>query len=291
MFQDFRPFRVAAGDVQIAGCIGGSGPPLLLLHGHPQTRTIWHKIAVRLTEHYTVVATDLRGYGASSKPQSQSDHSTYSKRAMAADQVAVMRSLGFNSFFVCSHDRGARVTHRLCMDSPNTVRKAILLDIAPTLAMYEQTSRAFATAYFHWFLLIQPSPFPETLISANPDAYIDAVMGQRFAGMTPFTPEAQAAYRAALRSEGAVHAMCEDYRASASIDLEHDRIDREQGRRVRCPLHVLWGSKGIVGSLFDPLHEWSLVAERVSGHALDCGHYIAEEAPDALLQEITENLV
>ena len=291
MFQDFRSFRVAAGDVHIAGCVGGSGPPLLLLHGHPQTRTIWHKIAGRLTEHYTVVATDLRGYGASSKPQSQSDHSTYSKRAMAADQVAVMRSLGFNSFFVCSHDRGARVTHRLCMDSPNTVRKAILLDIAPTLAMYEQTSRAFATAYFHWFLLIQPSPFPETLISANPDAYIDAVMGQRFAGMTPFTPEAQAAYRAALRSEGAVHAMCEDYRASASIDLEHDRIDREQGRRVRCPLHVLWGSKGIVGSLFDPLHEWSLVAERVSGHALDCGHYIAEEAPDALLQEITENLV
>ena len=213
MFHNFRSFRIAAGDVHIDGCVGGSGPPLLLLHGHPQTRVIWHKTAERLAEHYTVVATDLRGYGASSKPHSQPDHSTYSKRAMAADQVAVMRSLGFDSFFVCAHDRGARVTHRLCMDAPNAVRKAILLDIAPTLAMYEKTNRAFATAYFHWFFLIQPRPFPETLIGADPDAYIDAVMGQRFAGMTPFTPEAQAAYRAALRSEGAVHAMCEDYRA------------------------------------------------------------------------------
>ena len=291
MFENFRSFHIPAGDVQIAGCVGGSGPPLLLLHGHPQTHVIWHKIAGRLAEDYTVVATDLRGYGASSKPPGQSDHSTYSKRAMAADQVAVMRSLGFDSFFVCAHDRGARVTHRLCMDSPNAVRKAILLDIAPTLAMYEQTNRAFATAYFHWFFLIQPSPFPETMIGADPDAYIDAVMGQRFAGMTPFTPEAQAAYRSALRSEGAVHAMCEDYRASASIDLEHDRLDREHGRRVRCPLHVLWGSKGIVGRLFDPLHEWGLVAEQVSGHVVDCGHYIPEEASDVLVQEITATLL
>lgn len=286
MFKNFHPIRVQTSGASIAGQMGGSGPPLLLLHGHPQTHMIWHKIADALAEHYTVVATDLRGYGASSKPQGQADHSTYSKRAMASDQVEVMQSLGFDTFFVCAHDRGARVAHRLCMDSPAAVRKAILLDIAPTLAMYDQTNRAFATAYFHWFFLIQPSPLPERLIGADPDAYIDAVMGNRSAGMAPFTPEAQNAYRAALRSEGAVHAMCEDYRASASIDLDHDHLDRLQGRRVTCPLHVLWGRQGIVGRLFDPLHAWSQVAEHVSGHELDCGHYIPEEAPDALLQEI-----
>ncbi|SCC94255.1 Fluoroacetate dehalogenase [Thiomonas sp. X19] len=290
MFKNFHPIRIQTGSSSIAGRIGGSGPPLLLLHGHPQTHMIWHKIADALTAHYTVVATDLRGYGASSKPQGQADHSTYSKRAMAADQVAVMQSLGFESFFICAHDRGARVAHRLCLDSPAAIRKAILLDIAPTLAMYEQTNRAFATAYFHWFFLIQPYPFPEKLISSDPDAYIDAVMGNRSAGMTPFTPEAQGAYRSALRSEGAVHAMCEDYRASATIDLDHDRWDRQQGRRVTCPLHVLWGQQGIVGRLFDPLREWGQVAEQVSGHALDCGHYIPEEAPDALLQEIHATL-
>ncbi len=290
MFKNFHPICIQAGSVKIAGRMGGSGPPLLLLHGHPQTHMIWHKIADELAAHYTVVATDLRGYGASSKPTGQADHSTYSKRAMAADQAAVMQSLGFESFFVCAHDRGARVAHRLCLDSPAAIRKAILLDIAPTLAMYEQTNRAFATAYFHWFFLIQPSPFPETLISRDPDAYIDAVMGNRSAGMAPFTPEAQDAYRSALRSEGAVHAMCEDYRASATIDLEHDRQDRLQGRRITCPLRVLWGSKGIVGRLFDPLREWSQVAEQVSGHALDCGHYIPEEAPEALFEAIRTTL-
>ncbi len=286
MFKNFHPIRIQTGTSSIAGRMGGSGPPLLLLHGHPQTHMIWHKIADALTAHYTVVATDLRGYGASSKPPGQADHSTYSKRAMAEDQVAVMQSLGFESFDICAHDRGARVAHRLCLDAPAAVRKAILLDIAPTLSMYEQTNRAFATAYFHWFFLIQPAPFPEKLINSDPDAYIDAVMGNRSAGMAPFTPEAQEAYRSALRSEGAVQAMCEDYRASATIDLDHDRWDRQQGRRITSPLRVLWGRQGIVGRLFDPLREWSQVAEQVSGRALDCGHYIPEEAPDALLEEI-----
>jgi haloacetate dehalogenase len=240
-----------------------------------------------LAERYTVVATDLRGYGVSSKPQGLADHSTYSKRAMAADQVAVMRTFGFETFFICAHDRGARVTHRLCLDFPRAVRKAILLDIAPTRAMYEQTNRAFATAYFHWLFLIQPEPLPELLIGANPDAYIDAVMGNRSAGMAPFTPEVQQAYRSTLRSPGAVHAMCEDYRASSTIDLEHDR---EHGQSVACPLRVLWGRRGIVGRLFDPLHEWRQVATDVTGRELDSGHYIPEEAPEALLAEIQDFL-
>lgn len=286
MFDAFTAHRIAAGDVEIATWIAGNGPPLLLLHGHPQTHLIWHKIADRLTQRYTVVATDLRGYGDSSKPAGAPDHANYSKRAMAADQLAVMRHFGFDRFVVCAHDRGARVTHRLCVDAPDAVEKAILLDIAPTLAMYEQAGRDFATAYFHWFFLIQPAPLPERLIGADPDAYIDGVMGSRHAGMRPFSPEALQAYRTALRRPGAVHAMCEDYRAAASIDLEHDRADRDAGRRVTCPLHVLWGERGIVGRLFDPLAEWRRVAEQVSGHAVDCGHYIPEERPDPLHDEI-----
>ncbi len=286
MFDAFTAHRIAAGDVEIAAWIAGNGPPLLLLHGHPQTHVIWHKIVDRLTQRYTVVATDLRGYGDSSKPAGAPDHANYSKRAMAADQLAVMRHFGFDRFVVCAHDRGARVTHRLCVDAPEAVEKAILLDIAPTLAMYEQAGRDFATAYFHWFFLIQPAPLPERLIGADPDAYIDGVMGSRHAGMRPFSPEALQAYRTALRRPGAVHAMCEDYRAAASIDLEHDRADRDAGRRVTCPLHVLWGERGIVGRLFDPLAEWRRVAEQVSGHAVDCGHYIPEERPDALHDEI-----
>jgi len=285
-FEDFTPFRVTAGDVDIYGVKGGAGPPLLLLHGHPQSHLIWRRCAAQLAEHFTVIATDLRGYGASGKPPSDATHMPYSKRAMAADQVAVMRHFGFERFLVCAHDRGARVAHRMALDHPDAVERLMLLDIAPTLAMYEATDRTFATLYFHWFFLIQPEPLPETLIEANPDVYVDRVMGSRHAGLAPFEPEVLAEYRKALREPGAVHAMCEDYRASATIDLEHDRADIERGHKIGCPLRVLWGAEGVIERCFEPIAEWRKVARDVSGRSVPCGHYIPEEAPSELIAEM-----
>lgn len=287
MFEGFRSFDITHGDINIHGRIGGSGPPLLLLHGHPQTHVIWHRLAEPLARRFTVVATDLRGYGDSSKPAGEPDHANYSKRAMAADQVTVMRELGFESFLLCGHDRGGRVAHRLVMDHPDAVKKLMLLDIAPTLAMYEQTDRAFASAYFHWFFLIQPAPLPETLIEASPADYITRTMGGRHTSLDAFDPAAIAEYQRCLAQPGAAHALCEDYRAANTIDLEHDRADREAGRKIRCPVSVLWGRHGIIERCFDPLSEWRAVAERVEGEALACGHYIPEEAPEALLGHIT----
>ena len=286
MFEGFRSFDIAHGDVDIHGRIGGSGPPLLLLHGHPQTHVIWHRLAATLANHFTVVVTDLRGYGDSSKPLGEPDHANYSKRAMADDQLAVMRELGFERFYLCGHDRGGRVAHRLVMDHPEAVEKLMLLDIAPTLAMYEQTDRTFATAYFHWFFLIQPAPLPETLIEASPADYITRTMGGRHASLEAFDPAAIAEYQRCLAQPGAAHALCEDYRASNGIDLEHDRADREAGRRITCPVSVLWGKHGIIERCFEPLAEWRAVAERVEGEALPCGHYIPEEAPQALLERL-----
>lgn len=272
--------------ITINAIVGGSGPPLLLLHGHPQTHAIWHRVAPRLAEHFTVVACDLRGYGESSKPQGAPDHANYSKRAMAADMVAVMQSLGFATFRVLAHDRGARVAHRLALDHPQAVERMALLDIAPTLAMYEQTSDAFARAYWHWFFLIQPAPLPERLIESDPAAYVRDVMGKRSAGLAPFDPRALAEYQRCLALPGAAHGICEDYRAAATIDLEHDRFDRDAGNRLALPLMVLWGEQGVVGRCFDPLKEWQRVAADVQGGALPCGHYIAEEAPDMLLERV-----
>ena len=271
------------GGVEIAVTIGGSGPPLLLLHGHPQTRAIWHRVAPALAAHFTLVAADLRGYGDSSKPAGTSDHGNYSKRAMAADQVALMRLLGFDRFRVLAHDRGARVAHRLAADHPEAVSHIVLLDIAPTLAMYEQTSEGFARAYWHWFFLIQPAPLPERLIEADPAAYLRDVMGRRSAGLAPFDPRALAEYTRCLALRGSAHGLCEDYRAAAGIDLMHDRSDRDAGRMLPMPLLALWGEEGVVHRCFKPLDEWRRVASDAEGEALPCGHYIAEEAPDALL--------
>jgi haloacetate dehalogenase len=287
LFPHFRALQVEIDPtVTINAIVGGSGPPLLLLHGHPQTHAIWHRVAPRLAEHFTVVACDLRGYGDSSKPQGAPDHANYSKRAMAADMVAVMQSLGFATFRVLAHDRGARVAHRLALDHPQAVERMALLDIAPTLAMYEQTSDAFARAYWHWFFLIQPAPLPERLIEADPAAYVRDVMGKRSAGLAPFDPRALAEYQRCLALPGAAHGICEDYRAAATIDLEHDRFDRDAGNRLALPLMVLWGEQGVVGRCFDPLAEWQRVAADVQGGALPCGHYIAEEAPDTLLERV-----
>jgi len=287
LFPHFRALQVEIDPtVTINAIVGGSGPPLLLLHGHPQTHAIWHRVAPRLAEHFTVVACDLRGYGESSKPQGAPDHANYSKRAMAADMVAVMQSLGFATFRVLAHDRGARVAHRLAQDHPQAVERMALLDIAPTLAMYEQTSDTFARAYWHWFFLIQPAPLPERLIEADPAAYVRDVMGKRSAGLAPFDPRALAEYQRCLALPGAAHGICEDYRAAATIDLEHDRFDRDAGNRLALPLMVLWGEQGVVGRCFDPLAEWQRVAADVQGGALPCGHYIAEEAPDALFERV-----
>ena len=269
--------------ITISAMVGGQGSGLLLLHGHPQTLAIWHKVAPTLARHFTVVAADLRGYGDSSKPEGGPDHATYAKRSMAQDMVALMQQLGFDRFAVLAHDRGARVAHRLAMDHPQAVTRMALLDIAPTLAMYTQTTEAFARAYWHWFFLIQPQPLPERLIQADPAGYVTEVMGKRSAGLAPFDPRALAEYQRCLALPGAAHGLCEDYRASAGIDLLHDQEDIAQGRRLQMPVQVLWGAQGVVQRCFEPLKEWHKVAEQVSGEALPCGHYIAEEAPETLL--------
>ncbi|MDB5893205.1 MAG: alpha/beta hydrolase [Rhodoferax sp.] len=261
----------------------GKAPPLLMLHGHPQTHALWHKVAPVLARHFTLVLADLRGYGASSKPVGDDDHANYSRRTMARDMLRVMQSLGHQRFSVLAHDRGARVAHRLAADHGDAVERLVLLDIAPTLAMYEQTGEAFARAYWHWFFLIQPAPMPERLIEADPAAYLSEVMGGRSAGLSPFDPRAFEAYNRALQGPGAAHGLCEDYRASASIDLVHDRADRDAGHRLAMPLMVLWGEEGVVHRCFKPLQEWCRVAANVRGETLPCGHYVAEEAPDALL--------
>jgi len=286
MFEGFATHRIDHDGVPIHAVVGGEGPPLLLLHGHPQTHVIWHKVAGELARHFTVVATDLRGYGDSGKPAGLPDHANYSKRVMAADQLAVMRALGFERFRVLAHDRGGRVAHRLAVDHPQAVEKLVTLDIAPTLAMYAQTNEAFARAYYHWFFLIRPAPFPETLIEADPALYLRQTMGSRSAGLAPFTEAALAEYLRCLQLPGAAHGLCEDYRASAGIDLEHDRADIDAGRMVECDMLALWGADGAVGKCFQPLEEWRKVARRVTGHALPCGHYIAEEIPGRLLEEV-----
>jgi haloacetate dehalogenase len=292
LFPGFETCAVPTDDgVQIHACIGGQGPALLLLHGHPQTHAIWHRVAPMLAEHFTLVMADLRGYGASSKPPGHADHANYSKRTMARDMLRLMQALGHDRFDVLAHDRGARVAHRLGMDHPEAVRRLVLLDIAPTLAMYAQTSDAFARAYWHWFFLIQPAPLPERLIEADPAAYLRDVMGRRSAGLAPFDPRALAAYEHGLRQPGAAHGLCEDYRAAAGIDLDHDRADRDAGRRLSMPLLALWGEQGVVHRCFEPLREWQCVADDVRGGPLPCGHYIAEEAPDALLASVLPFLV
>jgi haloacetate dehalogenase len=245
---------------------------------------MWHRVAPRLAEHFTVVMMDLRGYGDSSRPAPGEGSANYSKREMALDAVAVMRDCGFGRFKVLAHDRGARVAHRLAVDHAEAVERLVLLDIAPTLAMYENTSEAFARGYWHWFFLIQPPPLPEALIDSDPVRFIRSVMGKRHAGLAAFTPEALAEYERCVTIPGTGQAICSDYRASAGIDLEHDRADVAGGRKLAQPLLVLWGEHGIVGKCFDVLALWRERAHLVAGDTLPCGHYIAEEAPDALLE-------
>ena len=272
-------------EILISYQMGGSGPPLLLLHGFPQTKMIWHRVAPALAKHFTVIASDLRGYGASSKPQGLADHSTYSKRAMASDQAQLMNALGFSHYGVLGHDRGGRVAHRLALDYGKQVNKLMVLDISPTLAMYEQTSMQFASSYWHWFLLIQKAPIPETMIGANTEFFMKQFMGGRHAGLSIFAPECWQEYVLAMSDPACLHAMCEDYRAAASIDLEHDRQSIAQKQLLEMPVRVLWGEFGQVNACFKPLEDWQKLGTDVSGQTLQSGHYIPEEIPEGLIAE------
>ncbi|WMD19436.1 alpha/beta hydrolase [Achromobacter seleniivolatilans] len=284
-FFDLPVRRIAANGIQIAARIDGSGPPLLLLHGHPQTHAIWHRLWPELTRHRTCVAADLRGYGDSDKPLASDGHAAHSKREMAADMAGLMHALGHERFEVLAHDRGARVAHRLGLDHAGAVSRMMLLDIAPTLDMYEGTTRAFAQAYYHWFWLIQPAPGPETMIEHDPVFYLRSVMGGRPGGLAHFSAEAMAEYERAARLPGWATGICEDYRASATVDLDHDRASRAAGERLAMPVRVLWGERGAVGKNFDVLALWRAVSDEVSGKPLPGAHYLAEETPDALLEE------
>ncbi len=287
MFEGFERRRVDAAGTEINLVVGGSGPPVLLLHGYPQTHAMWHRVAPALARRRTVVAADLRGYGDSAHPPGGDDHAGYSKRAMAADQAAVMTALGFERFAVVGHDRGARVGHRLALDHPGRVEKLAVLDICPTLYMFERTDLAFAAAYYHWFFLIQKAPLPETLIGADPAFYLRWTM-TRLTGADPFAHEAMAEYLRCFTRPGTIHSTCEDYRAAASIDLDHDRADH--GRKLACPLLALWGEKGVVGRLYDVLAVWRDHADIVGGRGLPCGHYIPEEQPEATVAELEDFL-
>jgi haloacetate dehalogenase len=285
MLEDFKTYTIHRDGVALHARIAGKGAPLLLLHGHPQSHAMWHRVAPDLAQRFTVVMMDLRGYGDSGRPEADETHTAYSKREMARDAMAVMHYQGFDQFQVLAHDRGARVAHRLAADHPQAVQRMMLLDIAPTLAMYENTSVAFATAYWHWFFLIQPPPLPEALIESDPVRYIRSVMGKRHAGLDAFAPEAMAEYERCIDIAGSARGICEDYRASATVDLEHDRVDIAVGKKLALPLRVLWGEKGVVGQNFAVLRLWRERALQVSGAALPCGHYIAEEAPELLLAQ------
>lgn len=291
MFSGFTIHDVNVGDVRIHARVGGTGPPVLLLHGYPQTHVIWRRVAEALGQSHTVVASDLRGYGDSGKPDSQNDHSSYSKRVMAADQIGLMAALGHRRFAVVGHDRGARVAHRLCLDHPERVERVAVLDIVPTRHVFANVDRALATAYDHWFFLAEEPDLPEVLIGGAPAHFVRRKLAQWSAPDTAFDEEAVAEYVRCFSDPEAIRASCEDYRAAASIDLEHDNEDASAGRRVSCPLLVLWGDRGFVGSNYDVLQVWRRYAEDVRGRGLDCGHFVPEEAPAKTITALREFLV
>jgi haloacetate dehalogenase len=285
LFEGFQSLRITRSGVTLQVRRGGQGAPLLMLHGHPQSHAMWHRVAPHLAQRFELVLMDLRGYGDSDRPAAGEQSANYTKREMALDALEVMRQLGHTRFQVLAHDRGARVAHRLALDHPQAVERLLLLDIAPTLAMYRQTSEAFARAYWHWFFLIQPPPLPEALIASDPVRYVRSVMGARHAGLDAFAPQALAEYQRCASIPGTAEAICADYRASAGIDLQHDQADLDVGRRLAQPLRVLWGEHGAVGRSFDVPALWRAAADDFTGRSLPCGHYIAEEAPALLLPE------
>jgi haloacetate dehalogenase len=286
MFDGFGVREIQASETMIHLRSGGSGPPLLLLHGYPQTHVMWHRVAPALAAEFTVVCPDLRGYGDSGKPPSDPEHQTYSKRKTAADLVQVMATLGFDQFMLAGHDRGGRVAHRMALDHPDRIQKASFLDIVPTRKIFEATNQEIATGYYHWFFLIQPNGLPERLIGSDPLFYLRAKLGHwGKGGVEIFTPEALSEYERCFSNPDMIHASCEDYRASASIDLVHDEADFSS--KITCPVQALWGLHGMMERQFDVLDCWrERSAADVVGKALDCGHFLAEEQPEATVDEL-----
>lgn len=284
MLEGFEQLTIETTGAVINVLKGGAGLPILLLHGYPQTHVIWHKVAPRLTQEFSVVVPDLRGYGDSSKPPDGENHFGHSKRATAQDQVEVMEQLGFKRFAVVGHDRGARVAHRLTLDHTERVTQLAMLDIVPTHYVYHHVNKRLATAYYHWFFLIQPAPFPETLIGGDPEFYLNSVLGIGRLKPHAITQEAFAEYLRCFRDPATVHATCEDYRAAATIDLVHDEADLDQ--KISCPVLALWGEKGFLHKNYDVPAVWRERAVDVYGKALPCGHFIPEEAPEETLAEL-----
>ncbi len=277
--ENFKKVRIQTSGAAINVLHGGQGSqPLLLLHGYPQTHFMWHRIIPFLTPHFHVVCPDLRGYGDSEKPHSAADHSTYSKRTMAADMAELMTELGHQQFPVAGHDRGARVVHRMALDYPERISRACVMDIAPTLHMFTHTDQQFATGYYHWFFLIQPDGLPERMIGYDPGYYLIEKLKRWSGPDAQFDPDAVAEYVRCFSDPAAIHASCEDYRAAATIDLQHDEQDRH--RKIQCPLLVLWGNQGFVHRTYDVLAVWGEYAQQVEGLSLDCGHFLPEEAPE-----------
>ena len=287
--EGFTVQTAARSDIKVHYASAGKGPPILLLHGHPQTHIVWRKVAPKLVAAgYQVIASDLRGYGDSGKPESDAEHLMYSKRAMARDQIALMASLGHDRFSVVGHDRGGRVAHRLALDFPDAVERLAVLDIAPTRTMYDMTDKEFATRYFWWFFLIQPFDLPEKMIGADPEYFLRHHIAGQVKVEGAVSERAIAEYLRSYQDPATIHAICEDYRASASIDLEHDRADVD--RSVRAPLLAIWGAKSVVGTLYDVEATWREKANQVTGCALPCGHAIPEEAPEGLVEKLLEFL-
>jgi haloacetate dehalogenase len=284
LFPGFTRKKISTSEARINLVTGGSGPAVLLLHGYPETHVMWHRVAPALARDYTVVCADLRGYGDSSKPKGLPDHSNYSKRAMAQDMADVMTALGHRKFHVVGHDRGARVAHRLARDHGARVRSLTVLDIVPTLKMYSNVSKGFATAYYHWFFLIQKSPLPEMLLKNQVPHYIIGRIGRGPGGIKVFDKRALNEYVRAFRDPKCIHATCEDYRAAATIDLVHDKKNKKQ--KLRMPVLALWGELGVIEQYFNPPADWREVARDVRGKALPCGHFLPEEAPAQTLREI-----
>ncbi|MFN2591193.1 MAG: alpha/beta fold hydrolase [Actinomycetota bacterium] len=284
MFEGFELSTIETPEAAIRVRVGGSGPPVLLLHGHPETHVMWHLVGPRLADRFTVVAADLRGYGDSSKPPTTRDHEPYSKRAMARDMVGVMAALGFGRFAVAGHDRGARCAYRMALDHPDRVAKLAVLDIVPTAEMWRRMDRDLAFANWHWLFLAQPDPLPERLLACDPDAYYFR------SGRDRFHLEALAAYLRAVHDPATIHAMCEDYRAGATFDRELDEADAAAGKRIRCPVLVLW-SRHEELDRWDPVALWRGWADDVRGRAFDCGHHLPEEAPEETSAELLSFLL
>lgn len=285
MFKNFQTGKITPNDVEIAFVKAGSGPPVLMLHGYPQTKAMWAKVAPVLAKDYTVVCADLRGYGDSDKPHSLADHSNYAFRAMAQDQLGLMRGLGFDTFHLVGHDRGARASHRLALDHPYAVKTLTLMDIVPTWAMFMQTDRHIAAAYWHWYFLSQPEPFPENLIGADPDFFFETcLVGWGAARLSDFDANMLNEYRRSWRDPKMIHATCSDYRAAAGIDLEHDKADL--GRTVDCPSLIMFGANGAMAKLFDIPKTWEDRCQNMQGCAIDGGHFFVDERPAQVTTEL-----